>query len=119
MNWQALTRMVALNNTAETPPFSESLLLALRNTALMGLALPPQLAQASWAEVERIFDLPEAKTLPYPVLDTYIELMTQGPVIKDDSIYHHRLQALDEALIAASAVPPETAREISYPVFGA
>jgi hypothetical protein len=85
----------------------------------MGMSLPPQLAQASWAEVERIFDLPEAKTLPYAVLNTYIELMTQSPVIKDDSIYHHRLQALDEALIAASAVPRETAREIFYPVFGA
>jgi hypothetical protein len=111
--------MASHNKKSEGLPITESLLLALRNVTLMGLALPPQLAQASWAEVERIFDLPEAKTLPYPVLDTYIELMTQGPVIKDDSIYHHRLQALDAALIAASAVPRETAREISYPVFGA
>lgn len=107
------------DDKAETLRFTESLLLALRNVTLMGLALPAQLAQASWHEVERIFDLPEAKSLPYGVIETYVSLMMQSPTIDDERFYHRRLQRLDEALTAQFEVPSETVRGISSPVFGA
>ena len=110
--------MPSLNTTVDHSRLANSMLLVLQNTTLMGLALPPQLAAAAWQEIERIFVLPEAKHLPYEIIDTYVSLMIQAPQRQDQTRYQERLKTLAASLKVQPGLPLETAREISCPEFG-